>query len=465
MLRLPTATLFRQVGRTTRTTTTGSSIGLSKSSISLGGLRCHVSGSSNGTKLTGGRWSFAAAAASKQQQQRMVFQQLQGARRNVNYYINPLGLKSPFKKPSPQTIKLLKTVGKYVLGGCVIGQICLGYAEDFFDYRFVIKADPTDLQDFFGTEAAMEVYSILPFVTSFLMRRGAWDDEGVYRVPIILGDYLSARIDFDEREQVAPPKPEIEKEVDEDDDEEEEDEGPKCEYFVKKERFRFVETHIGRALCDYSIEMGFNLLEKKDPNQKLDECEVFFKGTHFHGLFLFRIVFEIQGLFFFWGMQQYFNSNFFAEEDLSEEAEHYRLFVPLAVFKEYLYDLKEDVQGSLDRAKAANKATKDQERNIEDIKGLLAKAGYVGAEAVLMNVDDENGKQQILLNLKDKRARAIIQRALTFNAAAKKEQQENNKGASAGVNLARKMTMRIVKAQRTASKAATAVVATSEGSA
>jgi len=416
MLRSPT-TLYRHVSNGTRGMFSSPAI---RSSSNVLAGRCRL-------------------AALKQQQSRvMAFSRQQS--RGVNYYINPLGLKMP-PPPKPETMELLKKIGKVLLGGCIIGQIALGYAEDFFDYRFVVKADPTDLQDFFGTEAAMEVYSIFPFVTSFLMRRGAWDDEGVYRVPIILGDYLSARIDFDERERerVIPPKPEVEKEGEDEDEEEEEETGPICEYFVKKERFRFIESHIGRALCDYSIEMGFNLL----PNG--EECEIFFRGTKFNGLFPFRIVFQLQGLIFLWGMKQYFRSNFFAEEELSEQAEHYRLFVPLAVIKEYLYDLKVDVQESLDMARAKNQATAEHEKNIDEIKGLLAKAGYIGADAVLVNVG-EDGKQKIMLNLKDKQARAIIQRALTFN-------KETAGRAAAGVNLARKMTMRISEAQQKAAAA------------
>jgi len=105
---------------------------------------------------------------------------------------------SRFKMPDPKTLKL---IAGSVVGGLALAQLSLGHTEDFFDYRFTVKADPADLADFFGTEAAMEAFSVFPFVCNFLMRRGAWDDEGTYRVPIVLGDYLSARIEFDDRDQ------------------------------------------------------------------------------------------------------------------------------------------------------------------------------------------------------------------------------------------------------------------------
>merc|ERR1712176_167125 len=130
----------------------------------------------------------------------------------------------------------LKLIAGSVVGGLGLAQWSLGSCEnEFFDYRFNVKADPADLSDFFGTEAAMEAYSVFPFVTNFLMRRGAWDDEGTYRVPIVLGEYLSARIEFDDRDQDPKEKTPLEvwdtfmtKSVkpgeDDDDDDEEEDE-------------------------------------------------------------------------------------------------------------------------------------------------------------------------------------------------------------------------------------------------
>jgi len=90
-----------------------------------------------------------------------------------------------------------------------VAQIALGNTNDtFFDHKLIVKnVDADDLADFFGTEAAMEAFSVFPFVTNFLMRRGVWDDEGTYRVPILLGDYLSARIEFDD-EDLPPAKSE-----------------------------------------------------------------------------------------------------------------------------------------------------------------------------------------------------------------------------------------------------------------
>merc|ERR1712032_422312 len=134
-------------------------------------------------------------------------------------------------------------------------------------------------------------------------------------------------------------------------------------------------------------------------------------------------------------MQRYMNSSPFGMEDLAEEAEQYRLNIPAAAVSEYLYDLIKDVEKSRKIAQAKNLSTKEHEENINEIKDLLGKAGYIGAEAVL--VDAGEGKQQIMLNLSDRKARQTIRRALTF----KLDQAEAQR--TAGGTLARKMTNRI----------------------
>jgi len=239
--------------------------------------------------------------------------------------------------------------------------------------------------------------------------------------------------DEEEEEGVEGDEGDEDDDEDEDDEEEEEeDDGPKIEYFVKKETLRFIESHIGRSLFHYELEMGFNLLPS-------GECEIFYRGTQFRGLFPFRLIFEGHALYFMWAMQRYFNSSPFGISDLAEEAEDYRLNIPVAAVQEYLYDLIKDVEKSRQIAKSKNLATKEHENNIKEIKSLLSKAGFMGAEAVLM--DAENGKQQIMLNISDKKAKAIIQRALTFNSKARREAE--NAKPTAGVTLARKMTMRM----------------------
>jgi len=249
----------------------------------------------------------------------------------------------------------------------------------------------------------------------------------------------------------------IEGEEDDDDEEdeeeeEEEDNGPKMEFFVKKETLRFVESHIKKSLFHYELEMGFNLLAETN------ECEVFFRGTKFRGLFPIRIIFELHALYFIWAMEKYFNSSQFSTiEDLPEEAEHYRLNIPASSVKEYLYDLIKDVEHSRSVALANKASTKEHEQNIHEIKTLLQSAGYMGAEAVLVNAED--GKQQIMLNVSDKKAKAIIQRAHTLNALQRQQT------AGAGATLARKMTLRIDEKKANASAIAAAAVAANDAEA
>lgn len=363
-----------------------------------------------------------------------------------------------------------------------VAQIALGNTNDtFFEHKLIVKnVDPDDLADFFGTEAAMEAFSIFPFVTNFLMRRGVWDDEGTYRVPILLGDYLSARIEFDDEDlppakpkedlwekfMVTSTKPGEEEDDDDDEDEEEEDdnledkeveagsvegvdndeededeeEESKSSHFGKKETFRLVEKHIQKAFFHYELEMGYNLL----PNSK--DCEIYYRGLKFSGLFPFRLFFQIHAHYYMWAMKRYFHSDPFAcLDDLTEEAEHYRSNIPVAVMKEYLHDLIRDVEHARQMAKAKKLSTEAHEETIEDIQKILRKAGYLGAEAVLVDASDEEGKQKVLLQLSDKKSMATIQRALTLHSETKENipMEKTKQSGAAGVNLAKKMTLRI----------------------
>jgi len=316
------------------------------------------------------------------------------------------------------------------------------------------------------------------------MRRGVWDDEGTYRVPILLGDYLSARIEFDD-EDLPPAKSEedqwedfmvtstkpgeddddeddddddeeaeeeddsIEDEkveagsvegVDNDEEDEDEEEESKSSHFGKKETFRLVEKHIQKAFFHYELEMGYNLL----PNSK--DCEIYYRGLKFSGLFPFRLFFQLHAHYYMWAMKRYFHSDPFAcLDDLTEEAEHYRSNIPVAVMKEYLHDLIRDVEDARQMAKAKKLSTEAHEETIEDIQKILNKAGYLGAEAVLVDASDEEGKQKVLLQLSDKKSMATIQRALTLHSETKQStpMEQMKESGAAGVTLAKKMTLRI----------------------
>merc|ERR1719276_47914 len=141
---------------------------------------------------------------------------------------------------------------KAMLGGAAVavlalGQVIFGEVENFCDLRITTKKKPVDIVDFYGTESAMEMFSVFPFVTHFLMRRGDWDDESVFRVPVFFGTHLSARIEFQEEERdlskhltteqrwdkfnnkaIVPGEDDDDDDDDEDDDDDDEDddEGP-----------------------------------------------------------------------------------------------------------------------------------------------------------------------------------------------------------------------------------------------
>ena len=64
--------------------------------------------------------------------------------------------------------------------GAVAGgiQTVYGSSKDFYQYRFVTKADPDDLQDFYGAEDFMQIYCVFPFMQKIMMRGSSWDEDG-----------------------------------------------------------------------------------------------------------------------------------------------------------------------------------------------------------------------------------------------------------------------------------------------
>merc|ERR1712032_1236497 len=50
--------------------------------------------------------------------------------------------------------------------------------EHWYDYRFITDKDPADLADFYGSEAFMDLFCVVPLMGQLMMRGGTFDDEG-----------------------------------------------------------------------------------------------------------------------------------------------------------------------------------------------------------------------------------------------------------------------------------------------
>ena len=63
-----------------------------------------------------------------------------------------------------------------------------GRTKNFYDHRFIVDCDPDDLAGFYGGEEFMELFCVLPFVGT-LMMRGGEVSVGYYRLIIALPRY------------------------------------------------------------------------------------------------------------------------------------------------------------------------------------------------------------------------------------------------------------------------------------
>ena len=86
--------------------------------------------------------------------------------------------------PLPSSSSRSSKVGKagtalFAAGAtCFAAHLAFGSAPDFYDYRFITDKDPDDLAGFYGSEAFMDIFCVVPFMGTLMMRGGTFDDEG-----------------------------------------------------------------------------------------------------------------------------------------------------------------------------------------------------------------------------------------------------------------------------------------------
>ena len=53
----------------------------------------------------------------------------------------------------------------------------VGIEKNFYEHRFLTDKDPDDLASFYGSEEFMDLFCVLPFMGTLMMRGGTFDDE------------------------------------------------------------------------------------------------------------------------------------------------------------------------------------------------------------------------------------------------------------------------------------------------
>ena len=82
-----------------------------------------------------------------------------------------------------------------------IGQYFFGWNDDFYDYRFITKKDPDDIAGFYGSEAFMDLFCVMPFMGTLMMRGGTFDDEGTVHTTGFPGTLLVSMVFSDEDDE------------------------------------------------------------------------------------------------------------------------------------------------------------------------------------------------------------------------------------------------------------------------
>lgn len=245
--------------------------------------------------------------------------------------------------------KSLLQLGGLALAGAT-AQYTLGNADNFFEHKFTTTKKPEDLCDCYGTEAFMDLFCVFPFMASFMMRGGEFDEDGhIHTFGLTGPGGLEVSIEFDEHEE----------------DTTGDGEPDTIAWFNKKETFHDAFLAGRFTLWEMTQNFGYNRLDD-------GTCEVYHHGEHFHGFFPVRLLFQLHASYVFWATKRFINSEEFGSEDLEDEAEIIRQNIPLYVFQEFLNGLTQEVEDAREEQQAQSKSTEELDQTIQQLKDLQA---------------------------------------------------------------------------------------------
>jgi len=255
-------------------------------------------------------------------------------------------------------------VGAGVLtGGLVVGQYLFGSADHFYDHRFVTRADPDAMAEFYGNEDFMEIFCVFPFMVDFMMRSGDFDDNGhvhTFGLPPVVSNMVVS-MQFDERE------------------EEDADGEAHTVCFNKKERFKCTAAVFGWTLWEMVHNFGY---AQRDDGTS----EVYHYGQSWRGPFFIRLVFQAHARYVIYAAEQHLNSARFLAQDEDEEDHliEQRHNIPRHLLGQFLDGLEVDVQAKLGESAKALATLGQQPRDDKELQ--LLKAQISSLEATLKDL-------------------------------------------------------------------------------
>jgi len=205
------------------------------------------------------------------------------------------------------------------VAGCGVLQYFYGFKDDFYDYRFITKKDPDDLAGFYGSEDFMEIFCVLPFMGTLMMRGGEFDDEGTVHTTGWPGEMLVSMVFSDKEEDTTG-----------------DGEPDTTTWFNKRERFK--DQLYGFKMWDQVSNFGFRRLPD-------GTCEVYHHGEYFHGYspplsLIVRFVFQVHARWVAWATEHYLNHCYAFTASTDEEetiAEDSKADMPLHLLRTHVW--------------------------------------------------------------------------------------------------------------------------------
>jgi len=201
------------------------------------------------------------------------------------------------------------TVAAITLSGAMMTET---EENDFYEYRYITTQDPDDLAGFYGSEQFMELFCVMPFMSTLMMRGGYFDDEGTVHTTGFPGEMLVNMV-FSDRTNA---------------------ETGKIQWFNKRERFRSVFR--GYTAWDMVCNFGFEDLGD-------GRCMVYHHGAYFKSSlppvsWFVRGVFGLHARWVAWAAEHHINQYAFPKVEEDEKAEEAsRVDMPFFLLKNYAW--------------------------------------------------------------------------------------------------------------------------------
>jgi len=234
---------------------------------------------------------------------------------------------------------------RWLLGGGFLGTgvaaAAMGETEetDFYEYRYITTQNPDDLAGFYGSEQFMELFCVMPFMGTLMMRGGHFDDEGTVHTTGFPGEMLVNMVFSDETSD------------------------GKIKWFNKRERFRSVFK--GYTAWDMVCNFGFEDLG--DGRVMVYHHGARFKSSLPPVSWFVRGVFGLHARWVAWATEHHVNHYAFREDEKAEEAS--RVDMPLFLLKNYAWsDLMAGLFGTKDITKPASFLLRNNTTNMNNEK-------------------------------------------------------------------------------------------------